>query len=131
MLYKRFGHKYTSATAGNAMRDLKQSSRESCTQFLDCVVLAVNKQNFNVSTADKATDVYRKVFKASIISHFGAGLIDYISKVVLGSVEAQATVANMLKAAEAVEAEQAKWELPECLLMRCKKTSQLLIPSKT
>ena len=51
MLYKPFEPKYTSATPVNAVSDLKQGSRESCAQFLDRVVLAVNKQNFNVRAA--------------------------------------------------------------------------------
>ena len=45
---------------------------------------------------------------ASIISHFGAGLKDEISSVVLGQADAPNTVQGMLEAAEAVEAEQAK-----------------------
>ena len=51
MLYKPFEPKYTSATPVNAVSDLKQGSRESRAQFLDRVVLAVNKQNFNVRAA--------------------------------------------------------------------------------
>ena len=90
----------------NAVSDLKQRSRESCAQFLDRVVLAVTKQNFNVGEADKQTELYKAVFDAAIISHFGAGLRDDISKVVLGSADAPDTVGAMLDAAEAVEAEQ-------------------------
>ena len=112
MLYKRFGPKYTSATAVNAVSDLNQRSRESCAQFLDRVVLAVNKQNFNVGEADKQTEVYKAVFDAAIISHFGARLRDVISKVVLGSADAPSTVAAVLDAAEAVEAEQTKVGAP-------------------
>ena len=61
MLYKWFGPKYTSATTVNAVSDLKQRSRKSCAQFLDRVVLAVNKQNFNVGEVDKQTEVYKAV----------------------------------------------------------------------
>ena len=117
MLYKRFGPKYTSATTVNEVSDLKQRSRESCAQFLDHVVLAVNKQNFNVGDADKQTQVYKTVFDAAIISHFGAGLRDDISKVVLGSADAPNTVSAMLDAAEAVEAEQAKVGAPGTLAL--------------
>ena len=117
MLYKRFGPKYTLATAVNAVSNLKQRARESCAQFLDCVVLAVNKQNFNVGDADKQTQVYKTVFDAAIISHFGAGLRDDISKVVLGSADAPNTVSSMLDAAEAVEAEQAKVGAPGTLAL--------------
>ena len=45
MLSKRFGPKFTAATAVNTVSDLKQKPRESCAQFLDRVVLAVNRQN--------------------------------------------------------------------------------------
>ena len=57
-LFKRFGPKYASATAVNTVSNLKQKPRKSCAQFLDCVILAVNKQNFNIPEAEKATAVY-------------------------------------------------------------------------
>ena len=112
MLYKWFGPKYTSATTVNAVRDLKQRSRKSCAQFLDCIVLALNKQNFNFVAADKQTQVYKTVFDAAIISHFGAGLQDDISMVVLGSPVCPATVSAILDAAETVVAGQAKVGAP-------------------
>ena len=108
MLSKRFGPKFTAATAVNAVSDLKQKPRESCAQFLDRVVLAVNRQNFNIPDILKTTAIYRSVFDASIISRFGAGLKDEISSVVLGQADAPNTIQGMLEAAEAVEAEQAK-----------------------
>ena len=40
-LMLRFGTKYTSATAVNAVSDLKQRSKKSCAGFLDRVVLAI------------------------------------------------------------------------------------------
>ena len=89
--------------------DLKQKKpRESCAQFLNRVVLAVNRQNLNIPEIQKTTSIYRSVFDASIISHFGAGLKAEISSVVLGQADAPNTVQGMLEAAEAVEAEQAK-----------------------
>lgn len=48
MLHKRLGPKFTAATAVKAVSDLKQKPRESCAQFLERVVLAVNRQNFNI-----------------------------------------------------------------------------------
>ena len=104
----RFGPKYTSATAVNAVSDLKQRSKESCARFLDRVVLAINKQNLNITEADKRTPQYLRVFDTSIMSHFGAGLKDEIGKVVLGAATPPGTVEEMLQAAEAVEAELAK-----------------------
>ena len=107
-LMLRFGPKYTSPTAVNAVCDLKKSSKESCAGFLDRVVLAINKQNFNIAEADKRTPQYLRVFDASIMSHFGAGLKDEIGKVVFGAATPPGTVEEMLQAAEAVEAELAK-----------------------
>ena len=96
------------ATAVNAVSDLKQKPQESGAQFLDRVVLAVNRQNFNIPEIQKTTAMFRSVFDASIISHFGAGLKHEISSVVPGQADAPNTVQGMLEAAEAVEAEQAK-----------------------
>ena len=52
-LHGRFGPKYTSATAVNAVADLKMRSKESFASFLDRVVLAVDKQHFNITAAQK------------------------------------------------------------------------------
>ena len=111
-LYKRFGPKYTAATAVNAVSDLRQRSKESCAQFLDRVILAVNKQNYSIPEAQKNTLVYRTVFDAAIISHFGAGLKEEISKIILGAAEPPNSVTGMLEAAEAIEAEHAKVGTP-------------------
>ena len=54
-LMLRFGPKYTSAAAVNAVSNLKHESKESCAGFLDRVVLAINRQNFNIAEADKRT----------------------------------------------------------------------------
>ena len=90
----------------NAVADLKQRHRES--SFLDRVILAVDKQHFNLTLAQKQEDGYRLVYDAAIMSHFGAGLRDDISKVILGAANPPETVADMLTAAEAVEAETSK-----------------------
>ena len=105
-LMLRFGPKYASATAVNAVSDLKQRSKELCADFLDRVVLAINKQNFNIAEADKRTPQYLQVFDASIMSHFGAGLKDEIGKVVLGAATPPGMVEEMLQAAKAVEVVQ-------------------------
>ena len=107
-LYNRFGPKYTSATAVNAVADLKMKTKESCAAFLDRVVLAVDKQHFNVTNAQKQEAGYRAVAEAAIMSHFGAGLREDIKKTVLGAANPPDTVDGMLAAAEAIEAELAK-----------------------
>ena len=107
-IVKRFGPKYTSATAVKAVVDLKQRSGESCATFLDRVVLAIDKQHFNVTAAQKREAGYRAVSEAAIMSHFGAGLRDDIKRVILGAAEPPTSVADMLSAAEAVEAETSR-----------------------
>ncbi len=108
LLHTRFGPKYTAATAVHAVADLKQKPRESCASFMDRVILAVNRQNYNITQVQKDTQTYKDVFNAAIVSHFGAGLQSDISTVVLGAADAPATVDAILRAAEAVEAETAK-----------------------
>ena len=112
LLYDRFGPKFTSATAVNAVSDLKQHPSESCAAFMDRVVLAVDKTNFNVPAAVKVTAVYQQLQDKAIIAHFGAGLKDSISKTILGAAAPPDTVSGMLVAAEAVEAETAKIGAP-------------------
>ena len=104
----RFGPEYTSATAVNAVADLKQRHRESWAAFLDCVILAVDKRHFNHTQAQKQEAGYRLVYDAAIMSHFGAGFRDDISKVILGAANPPKTVADMLTAAKAVEAKMSK-----------------------
>ena len=112
LLCDRFGPKFTSATAVNAVSELKQMPSESCASFMDRVVLAVDKTNFNVPAATKATPVYQQVQDKAIMAHFGAGLRDSISKTILGAANPPDSVSGMLLAAEAVEAEAAKIGAP-------------------
>ena len=107
-LYGRFGPKYTSAIAVNAVEDLKMKSKKSCASFLDRVVLEVDKQHFNVTAAQKREAGNRAVDEASIMSHFGAGLREDIKRIVLGAANPPNTVDDMLAAAGAIEAELAK-----------------------
>jgi len=111
-LQGRFGPKFTSATAVHAVSDLKQRGSESCADFMDRVLLAVDRMHFAVTEADKAQAGYRRVFTSSSLMHFGAGVRPEIGKVILGRAVAPATVADMLTAAEAVEAELSKKGAP-------------------
>ena len=119
-VYGRFGPKYTSATAVNAVADFKMKSKESCASFLDQVVLAVDKQQFNFTAAQKQEAGYRAVAEASIMSHFGAGLRDDIKCIVLGAANLPETVDDMLAAAEAIEAELAKTGPPRSIGLSCR-----------
>lgn len=94
--------------ADNAVVDLKIKPRESCASFLNRVVLVINKQHFNVTAAQKQEAGYRAVAEASIMSHFGAGLWEDITRIVLGAANPPDNVDDMLAAAEAIEAELAK-----------------------
>ena len=102
----------SSATAVNAVADLKQHHRESCAAFLDRVILAVDKQHFNLTPAQKQEDGYCLVYDAGIMSHFCAGPKDDISKVILGAANPPESVADMVTASEAVEAETSKMGPP-------------------
>ena len=108
----RFGPRYTSTTAVMAVLNLTQRADESCAEFMDRVVIAVEKMHYNVTAAVKATAGYRDTQKFTILSLFGAGLRESISKVVLAQSIPPADVPEMLAAAEAVEAEQSKKQTP-------------------
>ena len=111
-LKKRFGPKYTSATAVHAVSDLKQRGSESCADFMDRVLLAVDRMHFSVTAQDKTQPGYQRVFTSSTLMHFGAGVKPEIGKVILGRAVAPATIPDMLSAAEAVEAELTKKGAP-------------------
>ena len=104
----RFGPKHTSATAILAVSELKQRSSESCADFMDRVLLAVDRTHYSLTPAQKQADGYRQVFTSAAIMHFGAGVRPDIGKVILAQADPPANIADMLAAAEAVEAEQAK-----------------------
>ena len=111
-LYERFGPKYAASTAVLAVTNLKQRSTETCADFMDWCVLAVDKTYYAVPAAVKNRDGFPAVFAASILSHFGAGLKPEIAKVVLSAAAPPNTPTAMLTAAETVEAEQSKKTTP-------------------
>ena len=99
-LYERFGPKYTASTAVLAVSNLKQRGAETCADFMDRCVLAVDKTYYTVPAAVWNGDGFPAVFAASILSHFGAGLRPEIAKVVLSAAAPPNTPAAMLTAAE-------------------------------
>jgi hypothetical protein len=111
----RFGPRYTNSTAVMAVSNLTQKGDESCAEFLDRVVVAVDQMHYNVTAEQKLTPGYIATRTNNIISLFGAGLRDSISKVVLAQPQVPGTVAEMLQAAEAVEVEQSKKVTPNNL----------------
>ena len=79
---------------------------------MDRVLLAVDRTHYNLTPAQKQVDGYQQVFTSAAIMHFGAGVRPDIGKVILAQATPPATIENMLAAAEAVEAEQAKKGTP-------------------
>ena len=108
----RFGPKHTSATAILAVSELKQWLTESCADFMDRVLLAVDRMHYNLTPAQKRADGYQEVFTSAAIMHFGARVRPDKGKVILAQALPPATIEGMLSAAEAVEAEQAKKIVP-------------------
>ena len=79
---------------------------------MDRVLLAVDRTHYNLTPAQKQADGYQQVFTSAAIMHFGAGVRPDIGKVILAQAVPPANIADMLAAAEAVEAEQAKKGTP-------------------
>ena len=73
-LLSRFGPKHTSAMAILAVSELKQRSSESCADFMDRVLLAVDRTHYNLTAVQKQADGYRQVFTSAALMHFGAGV---------------------------------------------------------
>ena len=111
-LYEMFGPKYTASTAVLAVTNLKQRPTETCADFMDRCVLAVDKTYYTVPQAVKTGAGFPAVFAPSILSHFGAGLKPEIAKVVLRAAAPPNTPAAMLTAAETVEVELSKKTTP-------------------
>ena len=65
-LLSRFGPKHTSATAILAVSELKQRSSESCADFMDRVLLAVDRTHYNLMAIQKQASGYRQVFTSSL-----------------------------------------------------------------
>ena len=107
-IHKRFGPRYTPSSAVTAVSGLNQRADEACADFLDRVVLAVDKMHYNLTAVQRAEAGYKNVHKATVLSMFGAGLRESISKIVLSDRELPDTIDGMLNACEAAEVEQAK-----------------------
>ena len=71
-----------------------------------------DRTHYNLTPAQKQVDGYQQVFTSAAIMHFGAGVRPDIGKVILAHATPPATIEDMLAAAEAVEAEQAKKGTP-------------------
>ena len=79
---------------------------------MDRVLLAVDRTHYNLTALQKQADGYRQVFLSAALMHFGAGVRPDIGKVILAQAVPPATIEDMLSAAEAVEAKQAKKGIP-------------------
>ncbi len=86
-----------------AVSHLKQRSNESCSDFFDRVVLAVDKVNHHVPDGDKQTLNYQTIFKTQVRTFFGAGLKDEIRTLILASNSPPTTMEELRDQAVASE----------------------------
>ena len=100
----RFGPKYTASGAVSAISDLRQRPNESAAAFMDRVQIAVDMMNYAVDEADR-NDAYYAGYVRMVIAQFGGGLKEEIKSKVFGVPTPPNTIADVLKAATAAEAE--------------------------
>ena len=100
----RFGPKYTASGAVSAISDLRQRPNESAAAFMDRVQIAVDMMNYAVDEADR-NDAYYAGYVRMVIAQFGGGLKEEIKSKVFGVPTPPNTIADVLRAATAAEAE--------------------------
>ena len=100
----RFGPKYTASGAVSAISDLRQRPNETAAAFMDRVQIAVDMMNYDVPEGDR-NPAYYQGYVRMVIAQFGGGLKEEIKSKVFGVPTPPATIADVLKAATAAEAE--------------------------
>ena len=100
----RFGPKYTASGAVSAISDLRQRPNETAAAFMDRVQIAVDMMNYDVPEADR-NPAYYQGYVRMVIAQFGGGLKEEIKGKVFGVPTPPNTIADVLKAATAAEAE--------------------------
>ena len=100
----RFGPKYTASGAVSAISDLRQRPNETAAAFMDRVQIAVDMMNYDVPEADR-NPAYYQGYVRMVIAQFGGGLKEEIKSKVFGVPTPPDTIANVLQAATAAEAE--------------------------
>ena len=101
----RFGPVYTTSGAVSAISDLKQRSGENVASFMDRVKVAVSMLHYNVAEADRNA-AFREQYARLVVAQFGSGLTEELRSKVFGVPNPPATIAGVLAAATAAEAER-------------------------
>ena len=101
----RFGPVYTTSGAVSAISDLKQRSGENVASFMDRVKVAVSMLHYNVAEADRNA-AFRDQYARLVVAQFGSGLNEELRSKIFGVPNPPATIAGVLAAATAAEAER-------------------------
>lgn len=86
-----------------AISNLSQKTQESCSDFFDRVVLAVDKVNHHITDEEKRQAGYRRTFETQVRTFFGAGLKQEVRQIVLGSNQPPVTMHDFRDQAVATE----------------------------
>ncbi len=81
---ERFVSARTDQAAIQAVSHLQQKANETCAQFFDRVVLALDKVNHQIPDDLKMTNAYQANYQSQIKTFFGAGLKEEVKRAVLG-----------------------------------------------
>ena len=108
----RFSPVITSATAVDAVKDLRQHHDESVSEFFDRIIHALDRKNHTYTAAQKKQEAYLNGFRADLVTFFLGGLREAISKKVMGVPEPPNTPDAALQAARAAEAAEARQKVP-------------------
>ena len=109
---ERFSPVITSATAVEAVKDLRQHADESVSMFYDRIVHSLDRKNHGVPDATKLQQAYQTQYKADIVTFFLGGLRENISKKVMAAADPPTTPEDSLKRARAVEAAEGRTKIP-------------------
>ena len=104
-LVARFAIQDNVLMATDAVANLKQTSRETVSEFFDRVVVCIDKKNYNYTTQEKTGADYLNNIEKDIYTFFGAGLLEIYRQGTLGGVNPPKTSNTLLTAAVAVERE--------------------------
>ena len=111
-LLERFSPVINSATAVDAVRDLKQHHDETASEFYDRIIHSLDRKNHAYTAAQKREEAYLTAFRADLVTFFLGGLKESISKKVMGVPNPPDTPAGALQAARAAEAAEARQNIP-------------------
>ena len=102
---QQFGPVYTTSGAVSAISDLKQRSGENAFSSIDQVKVALSMLHYNVAKADQNA-AFRAGYAQLVVAQFGSGLSEELRSKVFGVPNPPATIAGVLAAVTAAEAER-------------------------